>query len=131
MISSGGDPNPPVWSRVLWATLEGSIAAALILVGGAGGSGLSALQTTAILVAAPFSIVMILMAVATAKELLAEHGEIIHGRRRRFRTSLVEEIREELEAARPRRPGARRERLDAEGAVGQSTQTDPTGESTR
>ncbi len=27
MLSSGGDPNPPVWSRVMWAMLEGLVAA--------------------------------------------------------------------------------------------------------
>ena len=96
MIASGGMANPPLWSRVMWASLEGAIAAALIVVGGAGGTGLSALQTMAILVAAPFSIVMILMAWATAKELLAEHGEIVHGRRRRFRTSLKQEVRADV-----------------------------------
>ncbi|WP_338747987.1 BCCT family transporter [Janibacter alittae] len=96
MIASGGMANPPLWSRVMWATLEGAVAAALVLVGGAGGTGLSALQTMAILVAAPFSIVMILMAFATAKELTAEYGEIVHGRRRRFRVSLKREVREDV-----------------------------------
>lgn len=100
MIASGGDPNPPVWSRVLWASLEGGIAAALILVGGAGGTGLDALQTMAILVAVPFTVVMILMAIATAKELLNEHEMLVHGRRRRFKKSIVQEVTEELVDAR-------------------------------
>ena len=96
MLASGGDANPPVWSRVMWATLEGAVAAALILVGGAGGTGLSALQTMAILVAAPFSIVMIFMAWGTGKALIQEHGEIVHGRRRRFRKSITQEVKEEV-----------------------------------
>src|SRR5690625_92462 len=25
MLASGGHPNPPIWSRVLWAVLEGQI----------------------------------------------------------------------------------------------------------
>lgn len=96
MLASGGNANPPVWSRVMWATLEGTVAAALIVVGGAGGTGLSALQTMAILIAAPFSIVMIFMAWGTAKALIEEHGEIVHGRRRRFRRSITREVKEDL-----------------------------------
>ena len=96
MIASGGDPNPPTWSRILWAVLEGSIAAALIIVGGAGGSGLSALQTMSILVAVPFVFVMIGMAVATGKALLRENELLVHGRRRQFRKSLVQEVRSEV-----------------------------------
>ncbi|GAA3617295.1 BCCT family transporter [Marihabitans asiaticum] len=96
MIASGGDPNPPTWSRILWAVLEGSIAAALIIVGGAGGSGLSALQTMSILVAVPFVFVMIGMAVATGKALMRENELLVHGRRRQFRKSLVQEVRSEV-----------------------------------
>lgn len=96
MLASGGDANPPVWSRVMWASLEGAVAAALIIVGGAGGTGLSALQTMAILVAAPFSIIMIFMAWGTARSLMQEYGELVHGRRRRFRRSISQEVREDL-----------------------------------
>lgn len=96
MIASGGDPNPPIWSRVMWASLEGGIAAALIIVGGASGSGLSALQTMSILVSVPFVFVILLMMVATGKQLLAEHELLVHGRQRRFRKSIVDEVKEEL-----------------------------------
>ena len=34
MLASGGHPNPPVWSRVLWAFLEGALAIALMIAGG-------------------------------------------------------------------------------------------------
>src|SRR5699024_113368 len=34
MLASGGHPNPPMWSRVLWAILEGAIAIALLVAGG-------------------------------------------------------------------------------------------------
>ncbi|MFK5647086.1 BCCT family transporter, partial [Ornithinimicrobium sp. LYQ121] len=71
MISHGGHPDPPVWSRVVWAVVEGLIAAVVILAVGAE-LGLTALQVLAILVAAPFSVVMVLMCVATAKALGAE-----------------------------------------------------------
>lgn len=77
MIAHGGDPNPPTWSRVFFAVLEGSIAGALIWSGAQSGEtgGLAAMQTLAILVAAPFSIIMVLAAISTAKALRAEHKE--------------------------------------------------------
>ena len=81
----------------MWAVLEGTIAAALIIVGGAGGTGLSALQTMAILVAAPFSVIMVFMAWGTARALIQEHGRIVHGRERRFRRSIAQEIRDEVD----------------------------------
>ncbi|MBR7742660.1 BCCT family transporter [Phycicoccus sp. BSK3Z-2] len=73
MLSSGGDPHPPVWSRVMWAVLEGAVAIALLL---AGGGGLDALQTAAILLALPFSFVIIGMVVATTRALLRENGRM-------------------------------------------------------
>ncbi|NHA67139.1 BCCT family transporter [Phycicoccus flavus] len=85
MLSSGGDPNPPVWSRVMWALLEGAVAIALLL---AGGGGLSALQTAAILLALPFSLVMIGMVLALTRALLREHGRM----ERAERTLLADEI---------------------------------------
>ncbi|MGP5073836.1 BCCT family transporter, partial [Arthrobacter rhombi] len=36
MLASGGDTDPPKWSRVLWASLEGLVAIALLLAGGLG-----------------------------------------------------------------------------------------------
>lgn len=60
MLASGGDPDPPTWSRVLWSLVEGIVAIALLLAGG-----LAALQTGAILVSVPFSVIMVLMCWAT------------------------------------------------------------------
>ena len=79
MLSEGGNLNPPVWNRVFWAVMEGVVAAVLLVAGGLG-----ALQTTAILVAAPFSVVMVLMAVATGKALMAEN-KIIQRQKRAWR----------------------------------------------
>jgi choline/glycine/proline betaine transport protein len=76
MLASGGNIDPPRWSRVMWAVLEGAAAAALLTVGA---GGLGALQTAAIITALPFSVVMILMALATVKAFHAEH----HARLRR------------------------------------------------
>lgn len=57
MLTSGGtDEDTPVWQRIFWAITEGTIAAALLLVGG-----LTALQTATIASALPFAIIMLLM----------------------------------------------------------------------
>jgi choline/glycine/proline betaine transport protein len=62
MLASGGHPNPPIWSRVLWALLEGAIAIALLVAGG-----LTALQAGSLMTALPFSIVLALICVSTLK----------------------------------------------------------------
>jgi choline/glycine/proline betaine transport protein len=64
MLASGGHPNPPVWSRVLWVVVEGVVATVLLLAGG-----LSALQAGAITTALPFSVVMVLMVFALFRAL--------------------------------------------------------------
>jgi choline/glycine/proline betaine transport protein len=87
MIASGGDPNPPVWSRAFWASLEGVIAAVLLVAGG-----LAALQTMAILLALPFSIVMVLMVVATTKALVAEQRVINRARQRAFAERIADHV---------------------------------------
>ncbi len=76
MLASGGHPNPPVWSRVLWAVLEGVLALGLLLAGGS--DALSALQAGSLLTALPFSVIMILMAIALVKALRYEHRQIEH-----------------------------------------------------
>ncbi len=91
MLASGGDQDPPVWSRVMWAVLEGGVAISLLLAGGLG-----ALQTGAILTAAPFSVVMIAMAFATYKALKAEHLEITRLARRARMRELEKEMSENI-----------------------------------
>jgi len=56
IITSGGDPDPPIPQRLFWAILEGVVAAVLLL-----GGGLSALQTAAIATGLPFAIVLLMM----------------------------------------------------------------------
>lgn len=64
MLASGGHPNPPTWSRVLWSLVEGLVAIALLLAGG-----LKSLQAAALATALPFSVILFLMAIATVKAL--------------------------------------------------------------
>ncbi len=66
-LASGGISKTPVWQRVFWATLEGVVAAALLLAGGLG-----ALQTMSITSALPFAIIMVLAAVGMWRALLIE-----------------------------------------------------------
>ncbi len=73
MLASGGHPNPPIWSRIVWSALEGTIAIALLLAGG-----LSSLQAAALATALPFSVVLLLMCVATLRGLRYESAKIDH-----------------------------------------------------
>ncbi|MCP5146132.1 MAG: BCCT family transporter [Gammaproteobacteria bacterium] len=67
IISAGGKPNPPVLQRIFWAVTEG-VVAAVLLVGG----GLTALQTAAISVGLPFSVMLMLLIVSLHKALLRD-----------------------------------------------------------
>ncbi|WP_332644585.1 BCCT family transporter [Aeromicrobium sp.] len=95
MLASGGNLEPPTWSRVMWASIEGLVAIGLLLAGG-----LAALQTGAILTAVPFSAIMIAMAFATYKALKAEHNEIERlnrmARQKVLRAEVGEHVTEQL-----------------------------------
>jgi choline/glycine/proline betaine transport protein len=102
MLASGGDPNPPKWSRAFWGCVEGAVAAVLLVVGAqaaaanpdAGIDPLSALQTMAILLALPFSVVLVLLAISTAKALLREQKV----RQRKQREWFAERVAEHIES---------------------------------
>ena len=69
IITSGGNPNPPVLSRLFWAILEGAVAAALLV-----GGGLVALQTATITTGLPFAAVILGMCAALYKGLAEYSG---------------------------------------------------------
>ncbi len=54
IIASGGNPNPPVGTRLFWAITEGLVASALLIAGG-----LNALQAASIAAALPLLIVLL------------------------------------------------------------------------
>lgn len=87
MLASGGDPDPPTWSRVLWALTEGAVAIALLLAGGLG-----ALQTGSTLTAIPVGIVMIFVCVATVRAFRTEHRVMLSAERRARRDELERQI---------------------------------------
>ena len=91
MLASGGDTNPPKWSRIMWASLGGLVAIALLLAGGLG-----ALQTGAILTSIPVSVVMIGMCIATYKALSAEHQVLVRAERRARKNELSRRIGEKV-----------------------------------
>ncbi|WP_217701580.1 BCCT family transporter [Schaalia sp. Marseille-Q2122] len=70
MLSSGGSSQPPLGVRLVWAAMEGTIAATLLWVGASTGhatDGLTALQVLAVMTALPFSVVMVLSCVSMFK----------------------------------------------------------------
>lgn len=67
MFTSGGDLNPGFGLKIVWGLIVGSVAIALLIVGG-----LSALQTAAISIGFPFMIVMFAMVVSLVKAFNAE-----------------------------------------------------------
>ncbi|MFO7800820.1 MAG: BCCT family transporter [Desulfovermiculus sp.] len=69
IITSGGNPDPPVLTRLFWAIMEGTVAAMLLA-----GGGLVALQTATIITGLPFALVILGMCVALYKGLSAYAG---------------------------------------------------------
>ena len=64
IITSGGNPNPPVLSRLFWAIMEGLVAAVLLI-----GGGLVALQTATITTGLPFALIILGMCFSLYKGL--------------------------------------------------------------
>ncbi len=67
MVTSGGNPNPPVANRVFWGVSEGAAAAVLLLAGG-----LQALQAASVSAGLPQSFLLLLGCVGLIKVLRAE-----------------------------------------------------------
>ena len=76
MMSTKGSENPPARVKVIWGALVAGIAIALLLAGG-----LKAVQTATIVFALPFTVVIILMAVALWRGVAEDWTE--HERRER------------------------------------------------
>ncbi len=94
MISTGGNPDPKAWIRAFWAVLTALVAIALLLTGT---DGLGAIQTVAILTALPFSVVMLLMCVSTAKAFHAEHEAVLRRQQVRASSALADQVHSEVQ----------------------------------
>ncbi len=67
MLSSGGETHTHPGQRVFWATLEGLVAAVLLMAGG-----LTALQSASIVTALPFTAVLLIMCYSLYRALRTE-----------------------------------------------------------
>nr|WP_240720987.1 BCCT family transporter [Pseudarthrobacter sp. NamE2] len=92
MISTGGDVEPKNWLRIFWALSAAAVAIVLLLA-----NGLQAIQTAAILTAVPFSVVIILMCVATARAFHVEHETFMRAQRRLARDQLAAQVTERMQ----------------------------------
>ena len=97
MVATGGEQNPPVLTRVMWAVLGGGIAAVLLWGGAVSGgedltAGLGALQTMTIIAAAPFSVVMVLTCLATLRAFSNEHRQRLRLENRVLRREMTEHV---------------------------------------
>ncbi len=70
ILSTGGNPNPPVPTRVFWAVSEGLVAAILLYAGG--DLALNALQAGAVATGLPFTVVLLFVVAGLWKGLRAE-----------------------------------------------------------
>lgn len=68
MMTSGGNPDPSILSKLIWGTLMAAITAVLII-----SSGLDGLQTAALISALPFTVILILMSLSLIKSLRKEN----------------------------------------------------------
>ena len=97
MLSTGGNPNPPLATRLTFAALSGAIAAVMLGFGDSQ-EGMKALQTLSILTALPFSVVMVLMCWALWKQLAAEHAIRRRLRGEEFARAIVTDVSGTLRA---------------------------------
>lgn len=95
MLASGGNPDPPTWSRVFWALLEGAVAIALLVLA-AGEAGLEALQIAAIMAGLPVSAVLILLCVSIWRQLRGEHRDLAAQQRTRHTQEVTQHVTRHL-----------------------------------
>jgi choline/glycine/proline betaine transport protein len=92
MLSTGGDVEPKNWIRIFWALSAAAVAIALLVA-----NGLAAIQTAAILTAVPFSVVILMMCVATAKAFHKEHDMLMRAQRKLAREQLTAQVSEQVQ----------------------------------
>lgn len=97
MIATGGEEEPPRWTRVFFALATSVIAFALLLAGG-----LTALQAAAISIALPFSVVLLAICWATVVAFRRELKAYDKADRARLREQIGEHYGLEVEEANQR-----------------------------
>lgn len=66
-LASGGRDDTPVWQRIYWCVVQGTVAALLLLAGG-----LVGLQTMTLIAALPFAIILLLLAFGLLRGMQAD-----------------------------------------------------------
>jgi choline/glycine/proline betaine transport protein len=108
-FTSGGKLNSPVGQRVFWATMEGAVAAVLLL-----GGGLAALQTASITTGLPFAILLLIMGYSLWKGLRKEYETEKLRAKAVERESYQELIQRLLEQKEEADPGAQPDKVRKE-----------------
>ncbi|MFC7212574.1 BCCT family transporter [Saliphagus sp. GCM10025334] len=85
-LTAGGKHDAPKIQRILWALIEGSIAAVLLI-----GGGLTALQAASIATGIPFAFVLLFMCYAIYRGLNNEHEILESSEYKRRRKELIEQ----------------------------------------
>lgn len=73
-LTSGGLENPPKTQRVFWATMEGSIAIAVLLIGGE--QALNTIQSAVVILGFPFAIMFLIIIFSLGKELETSYQKL-------------------------------------------------------
>jgi choline/glycine/proline betaine transport protein len=68
IITAGGNLNPPKIQRVFWASMEGMLAAVLLM-----GGGLLALQTAVVATGLPFAVILLMLGFSLLRALKADN----------------------------------------------------------
>lgn len=77
-LTSSGRATVPKKQRVFWAFLEGTIAISVLLIGGE--AALNTLQSAAIILGLPFSIILLIIIFSLAKELQRSYKKYSHNK---------------------------------------------------
>lgn len=91
-LTSGGRHDAPLGQKIFWASMEGLVAAILLI-----GGGLTALQTASILTGVPFAIIIVLMCFSLYKSLAQYHFRQEVRSKKKARWKMQEEIQEEIQ----------------------------------
>ena len=68
IITSGGHLDPPRIQRVFWASMEGVLAAVLLI-----GGGLLALQTAVVATGLPFAVILLMLSFSLVRGMRADN----------------------------------------------------------
>ncbi|WP_279480593.1 BCCT family transporter [Aureimonas sp. SK2] len=74
-LASGGNDDTPVWQRLYWCVVQGSVAALLLMAGG-----LVGLQTMTLIAALPFSVILLLLAFGLLRGMQADVARLTEHR---------------------------------------------------